>query len=141
MEQIDKHQQDWDKTINDNFAKFEEGSFTDNVIYLNGANKSTKHGFPLNWKRFDLGVVALYEIEGYIDLPTIKAGQEIDIINIPGAGALQFAIAQLADDFLSNNLYIHKSSKPGTLCIHNSSTSDVAAHTSMYQILMTCPVA
>lgn len=139
MDQIVKHQPDWDKTINDNFAKFVKDNTTSDLIYLNGASKSNKNSFPM-WSRcYHLGVVDMYTIDGYIDLPTIKAGQQIDILNVPNAGAVEFAECQLSDDFLVNTLYLIKSNKPGTIAIHNSSTTDVSAHTSRYQIIMTCP--
>lgn len=140
MDQIIKHQPDWDKTINDNFAKFVKERATSDLIYLNGASKSDKNSFPMWSQCYHLGVVDLYVIQGYINLPIVKAGQKIDILNIPNAGAVEFVEAQIFDDFLSDTLYLVKSdSKPGTIAIHNSATSDAAAHTSAYQILMTCP--
>lgn len=139
MDQIIKNQPDWDKTINDNFAKFVKDKTTSDLIYLNGASKSNKNSFPMWSQCYHLGVVDMYVIDGYIDLPTIKAGQQIDILNVPNAGAVEFAECQLSDDFLVNTLYLIKSNKPGTIAIHNSSATDVSAHTSRYQIIMTCP--
>ena len=139
MDQIIKHQPDWDKTINDNFAKFVKDRATSDLIYLNGASKSDRNSFPMWSECYHLGVVDMYTIQGYIDLPTIKAGQEIDILNVPNAGTVEFAECQLFDDFLTNTLYLHKSNKLGTIAIHNSSTTDVSAHTSGYNIIMMCP--
>lgn len=140
MDQIVKHQPDWDKTINDNFAKFVKGRGSSDVIYLNGASKADTHGFPLWWRCYHLGVVDMYIIEGYINLPTVSAGRKIDIFSIPGATKIDFIQAQLFDDFLSDTLYITKSNKAdGTVAIHNSSTTDAAAHPSAYNILMMCP--
>ena len=140
MDQIIKHQPDWDKTINDNFAKFVKDRATSDLIYLNGASKSNKNSFPLWSQCYHLGIVDVYTIGGYIDLPTVPAGRKIDIFNIPGAGQVGHVQAHLFDDFLSDTLYITKSdNKPGTIAIHNSATSDAAAHTSGYQILVICP--
>lgn len=139
MNGIDSKQPDWDKPINDNFAKFVKDKATSDLIYLNGASKSNKNNFPIWSQCYHLGVVDMYTIQGYIDLPTIKAGQQIDILNVPNAGAVEFVQCQLSDDFLTNTLYLLKSNKPGTIAIHNSSTTDVSAHTSAYNIIMMCP--
>lgn len=140
MEQIDKHQQDWDKPINDNFAKFVKDRASSDVIYLNGASKADTSGFPLWWQCFHLGVEDLYVIQGYINLPVVKAGRKIDIFSIPGATKIEGIQAQLFDDFLSNTLYITKSDNAdGTVAIHNSSATDAAAHPSAYNILIMCP--
>lgn len=140
MDQIVKHQPDWDKTINDNFAKFARDNATSDLIYLNGASKSNRNSFPMWSQCYHLGVVDMYTIQGYIDLPTIKAGQVIDILNIPNAGVANFAECQLFDDFLTNTLYlVRNDQKPGTISIHNSSATDVSAHTSGYNIIMLCP--
>lgn len=140
MDQIIKNQPDWDKTINNNFAKFVKDKASSDVIYLNGASKSAKNGYPLWWRCNHLGIVDVYLIGGYIDLPTVPAGRKIDIFNIPGAGQVEFVQAQLFDDFLADTLYLTKSdNKTGTIAIHNSAKTDASAHTSGYQIIMMCP--
>ena len=81
MKQINKYQQDWDEPINENFAMFSNGQFSDNVIYLNGAKR--KDSSPIWHCGYSLGVVKLFVVQGTIILPDLAAGQTIDVFNIP----------------------------------------------------------
>lgn len=81
MEQIVKHQEDWDDVINKNFGKFSDGQFSDNVIYLNGAKRNDSN--PIWHCGYSLGVVKLFVVQGMITLPDLAAGQTIDVFNIP----------------------------------------------------------
>lgn len=138
MKQIDKHQQDWDEPINENFEKFGNSDYTDNVIYLNGAQKDTNGG-QIWWRCSTLGETKLYQIEGYVQLPTVAAGQTIDVFNIPGmTSTVRSAMITLKDGFKGNGIYLDKSGNPGTFCISNYSGQTQNSWRAKYCIWVIC---
>lgn len=138
MEQLVKNQPDWDETFNRNFGKFGNSYYTDNVIYLNGTQKDTNGG-QIWWRCSTLGETKLYQIEGYVQLPTVAAGQTIDVFNIPGITSIvRSAIITLKDGFKADNVYLDKSSNPGTFCINNYSSQTQNSWKAKYCIWVIC---
>ena len=138
MEQLVKNQPDWDDTFNKNFSKFGNSSFTDNVIYLNGAQKDTNGG-QLWWVCRSLGETNLYHIEGYLQLPAVAAGQTIDVFNVPGiTSTVRSAMIALKDGFVDNNVHLDTSSNPGTFCIKNFSSQDQKSWKAKYCVWAVC---
>ena len=139
MDQIIKNQPDWDDTINKNFSKFSNEVFSDNVIYLNGAKKNDAPGTQLFWRCSNLGEIKLYQIQGYLQLPTIADGQTIDVFNIPGiTGDVRAAMIMLKDGFLNDKIYLDYSSNPGTFHIINYSGQAQQSWLARYGIWVIC---
>lgn len=138
MEQLVKNQPDWDEPLNRNFEKFWNSQFTDNIIYLNGAQKDTSGG-QLYWRCCALGETKLYHIEGYVQLPTVAAGQTIDVFNIPGiTSTVRSTMITLKDGFRGDGIYLDKSSNPGTFCISNYSGQEQKSWKAKYCIWVIC---
>ena len=138
MEQLVKNQPDWDETFNRNFSKFGNSDYTDNVIYLNGAQKDTSGG-QIWWRCSNLGETKLYQIEGYVQLPTVAAGQTIDVFNIPGlTSTVRSAMIVLKDGFKAGSIYLDKSGNPGTFCISNYSGQTQNSCRAKYCIWVIC---
>ena len=137
MEQLVKNQPDWDETFNRNFSKFGNSNFTDNVIYLNGAQKDTNGG-QIWWRCSNLGETKLYQIEGYVQLPTVAAGQTIDVFNIPGITSTVRSAMITLKDGSHEGIYLDKSSNPGTFCISNYSVQTQNSWKAKYCIWAIC---
>lgn len=139
MDQIIKNQPDWDDTINKNFSKFSNEGYSDNVIYLNGAQKADDSGAQLWWRCSNLGEIKLYQIQGYVNLPTIADGQTIDVFNIPGiTDTVRSMMLMLKDGFQDNKIYFDYSSTPGTFHIINYSGKAQQPWTARYCIWVIC---
>lgn len=140
MDKIIKNQPDWDDTINKNFSKFSNDDFSDNVIYLNGTQKhDNPGGTQLYWRCSTLGEIKLYQIQGYVQFPTLAAGQTIDVFNIPGiTGTVHSIMVMLKDGFQDNGIYIDYSSNPGTFHIINYSGKAQQSWTARYGIWVIC---
>lgn len=137
MEQLVKNQPDWDEPLNRNFEKFWNSQYTDNIIYLNGAQKDDNGG-QLYWRCCNLGEAKLYQIEGYLQLPTVAAGQSIDVFNVPGiTNTVRSTMVALKDGF-HEGIYLDKSSNPGTFCISNYSGQEQKSWKAKYCIWVIC---
>lgn len=136
MKQINKYQQDWDEPINENFSKFANDDFSDNVIYLNGATKDS--GFPLWYRCCHVGEVKFFFVNGFIDMPDLQSGQRIDVFNIP-------AISSKVHHLIYNNAEASQpafldfnESANGTFSIKNISTEVIKDWHPRYTMLIVC---
>ena len=133
MERIIKNQPDWDNTINENFQKFSNTDWSDNVIYLNGAQKAM--AFPLQWSRKGLGDITMFVIQGYVKLPDISNGQSIDVFNIPGINITDFQIESVEDGAIEQT-YLTPSTNGGTITFKNYSGQNQKAHSVRVSIII-----
>lgn len=81
MQKMIKNQPDWDSIFNDNFEKFSNEDFSDNVIYLNGVKRYDP--YPLWFRCYKVGEMQIWTIQGIVTLPDIASGQSIRVFNIP----------------------------------------------------------
>lgn len=138
MKQIIKNQPDWDDVFNENFKKFTNDSPSGNVIYLNGASKANGD-FPIWWGCYHVGDVKFYVIDGYVDLPDIANGQQIDVFNIPGIDSkVLLASAQVKDGARGDSFYLKDGTTNGTFSIVNYSGETVKEHRARYTIFVMC---
>ena len=137
MKQINKHQQDWDEPINENFAKFSNSEFFSNTIYLNGATRDS--AFPLWYRCYNLGEAKLYTIQGFIDMPDLAVGQSIDVFNVPGiTGTIRFLSVQNVEAKKEDTILMNSSSANGTFTIVTRSSEPIKNWHPRYSILVIC---
>lgn len=138
MKQIVKNQPDWDNPINENFSKFKNDDPSGNVIYLNGASKDDSN-FPMWWGCYHVGDIKFYVIDGYIGLPDVANGQQIDVFNIPGINSkVLSAFAQTKDGSRGDSFYLTDGTTNGTFGVVNFSGETVRAHKARYTVLVIC---
>lgn len=137
MEQIIKNQPDWDDTINNNFSKFSHSEFSDNVIYLNGAKKDAN--LPLYYRYYNVGEFTIYTVQGYIGIPDLAAGQQIDVFNIPAiTQKVRYLNVQTMDPSDTKALLDREEAPNGTFFVLNRSSNPIKDWYPRYSMLIIC---